>query len=189
MRLPFGIHSASEVFHKRMSQIIENIDGAVCYIDDVLVCGKTKEEHDERLNKVLEQLRANNVKLNKQKCKFAQTEIQYLGHELTREGIKPDKSKVKALIEMPIPESKKDLERFLGLIQYIGKFIPSLSEISAPLRILMQKDIEWHWLEQQQKAYDKLKNLAAKSTTLKYYDVNKPVEVSVVPFFIKKGNG
>ena len=179
MRLPFGIHSASEVFHKRMSEIIENVDGCICYIDDLLIYGRTKEEHDQRLKQVLEQLSRNNIKLNKQKCKFAQTEIQYLGHVLTAQGIQIEKAKLQAILDMPTPNSRKDLERFLGMIQYIGRFIPSLSEISAPLRILLQKETEWHWEKQQQDAYEKLKDLATKAPTLKYYDVNKPVELSV----------
>jgi len=127
-----------------MSEIIESVEGTVCYIDDILISGKTKEEHDQRLKQVLERLRANNVKLNSQKCKFAQTEVQYLGHVLTAQGIQVENAKVQAILEMPTPNSKKDLERFLGMIQYIGRFIPSLSEISAPLRILLQKETEWH---------------------------------------------
>lgn len=179
MRLPFGIHSASEVFHKRMSELLENVDGAVCYIDDILVYGKSREEHDARLRQVLEIARAKNIKLNKAKCKIAQTEIQYLGRELSREGIKPDKAKVKAILEMPTPESRKDLERFLGMIQYIGRFIPSLSAMSAPLRILLKKETEWHWEKEQEDAYNKLKNLATSTPTLKYFDVDRPVELSV----------
>ena len=83
LRLPYGVHSASEVFQKRMTEMFENVEGVVCYIDDVLVWGRSKEEHDERLRTVLEVIRDNNVKLNKQKCKFAQTDIRYLGHQLT----------------------------------------------------------------------------------------------------------
>ena len=121
-----------------MSEILKNVNGAVCYIDDIIVYGKTREEHDARLRQVLDLASTNNIKLNKAKCKIAQTEIQYLGHELSRECIKPDKAKIKAILEMPTPQSKKDLERFLGMIQYIGRFIPSLSEKSAPLRILLK---------------------------------------------------
>ena len=79
-----------------MSELLENVDGAVCYIDDILVYGKSREEHDARLRQVLELARANNIKLNKAKCKIAQTEIHYLGRELSREGIQPDKAKVNA---------------------------------------------------------------------------------------------
>ena len=179
LRLPYGVHSASEVFQKRMTEMFENVEGVVCYIDDVLVWGRSKEEHDERLRKVLEVIRDNNVKLNKQKCKFAQTDIRYLGHQLNHEGLRPDKDKVKAIQEMPTPKSKKDLERFLGMIQYIGRFIPSLSDITAPLRILLQNETEWHWEKQQEDAYKKLKNLATVSPALAFYDVNKPVELTV----------
>ena len=113
-----------------------------------MIYGRNREEHDARLKQVREIARENNIKLNKAKCKIAQTEVQYLGRELSREGIQPDKAKIKAILEMPTPESKKDLERFLGMIQYIGRFIPSLSETSAPLRILLKKESEWHWEQQ-----------------------------------------
>ena len=79
---------------------------------------------------------------------------------------------------MPTPESRKDLERFLGMIQYIGRFIPSLSETSAPLRILLKKETEWHWEKEQEDAYNKLKELAT-TPTLFYFSVDKPVELSV----------
>ena len=131
------------------------------------------------MKQVREIARENNIKLNKAKCKIAQTEVQYLGRELSREGIQPDKAKIKAIQEMPTPESKKDLERFLGMIQYIGRFIPSLSETSAPLRILLKKETEWHWEQQQEEAYNKLKDLATTTPTLKYFDVEKQVELSV----------
>ena len=86
---------------------------------------------------------------------------------------------MKAIQEMPTPKSKKDLERFLGMIQYIGCFIPSLSEITVPLRILLQNETEWHWEKHQEDAYEKPKNLATVSPALAFYDVNKPVELTV----------
>ncbi len=178
-RLPFGLHSAPEVFHKYMIQMIDGIEGTMCYIDDILVSGKTKEEHDARLRQVLDAARKYNVKLNRSKCKIGLSEIQYLGQILTKDGMKPDYAKVQAIQEMPAPTCKKDLQRFLGSIQYIGKYIPTLSEITSPLRLLLKDDIEWHWNESQESAFKKLKDLATNAPTLKYSDVNKDTIVIV----------
>jgi hypothetical protein len=102
-----------------------------------------------------------------------------VGHIITDSGIKPDNSKIEAIQSMPCPSSRKDLERFLGMINYLGKFIPNLSDITAPLRELLKQDNEWVWLEQHQKAVDQLKNLITSAPVLAFYDVSKPIKVSV----------
>ncbi|PIK38685.1 hypothetical protein BSL78_24481 [Apostichopus japonicus] len=112
LRMPFGISSAPEVFHRVVKEIFEGIDRVESYMDDFLVLGRTKDEHDTRLRNVLQRARENNFKLNGKKCKFAQTEIKYLGHILSRDGLKPDDSKVEAVLGMPTPQCKKDVERF-----------------------------------------------------------------------------
>src|SRR5699024_2282171 len=87
-RMPFGICSASEVFQRAMTQIFDGVDGVAIMLDDILVHGSTKEEHDMRLNRVLERCREVNLKLNEQKCKFFHEEVSYLGHIISKEGLK-----------------------------------------------------------------------------------------------------
>lgn len=73
------------------------------------------------------------------------TEIKYIGYILSANGLKPGEEKVRAVVQLPPPEDKQELLRFMGMIQYLAKFIPNLSEVSAPLRKLLEKDTEWHW--------------------------------------------
>ncbi|KAL1277849.1 hypothetical protein QQF64_024522 [Cirrhinus molitorella] len=179
LRLPFGISSASEVFQRSIAQMIEGLEGVVNIIDDLLVWGDTIEEHDQRLLKLLKRARENNLKLNRNKCKIRMREIKYIGHILSANGLKPDEEKIKAVTQLPAPESKQELHRFLGMVKYLAKFIPNLSEISAPLRKLLEKDTAWHWEDAHDKSVEKLKQMITQSPTLKFYDVSKPVTLSV----------
>ena len=96
-RLPFGIKLAPEVFQKKMSQVLEDIDGAEAIVDDILVWGRDTHEHDARLKNVLDRVQEVNLKLNRKKCQIRKEEIAYVGHLLTKDGLKPDPEKVRAV--------------------------------------------------------------------------------------------
>ena len=177
LRMPFGISSASEVFQHTMEQIFAGYPCAVI-VDDIIVGGNGEKEHDENLKKVLDRARQVNLRLNPLKCKFRQSEICYVGHLFTSDGLKPDPSKTKAVEKMPAPDNVAAVRRFLGVINYMARFIPNFSEISAPLHQLTHKDSEWCWYEQHQAAFDKLKKALISPPTLKYYDVHKPVTIT-----------
>ena len=131
-RLPFSIKSASEVFQKAIDHLLEGYPCEVI-VDDILVWGSTTEaEHDRNLLKVLDRIREINRKLQWDKCKFKVNEVGYVGHLLTAEGLKPDPEKVRAIVEMKTPENVKDLRRFLGMVRYLSKFVPPLSELALP---------------------------------------------------------
>lgn len=179
LRLPFGINSAPEVFHRTVKQLFEGIEGVETYIDDILIWGETKELHDSRLRLVLERARAKNFKLNKAKCKVGLSEIKYLGHIFSKDGLKPDQSKVEAIIQMPTPECKKDVERFLGMVTYLAKFVPNMSQNTEPLRRLTRDEVAWHWEKEHQNTFNNLKTILTEAPLLRYYDVKLPVTLSV----------
>jgi hypothetical protein len=179
LRMPFGINSASEVFQKRMSQAFEDIDGVEVIVDDILIWGKDEAEHNYRLKQVLERVRQINVKLNKDKSRIQTTEVSYIGHKITRDGLKPDPEKVKAINDITTPKDKKDLMRFLGMVNYLAKFVPSLSDLTQPLNELIKKDIEWHWTKTHENAFNRVKSSLMQDKLLKYYDVTEPVTLSV----------
>ena len=178
-RLPFGITSASEIFHREVNSIIQGLEGVENFVDDIVVWGETQREHDDRLKQVLDRCRKHNLKLNMEKCKFNQTEVKYLGHIIGNGLIKPDDEKVRAVVEMATPEDKKAVQRFLGMVTYVAKFIPNLSEISAPLRDVIKNNVEFEWSYAQEAAYTKLKQVISQAPVLKMYDINKPVTISV----------
>ena len=122
-----------------MTQTFEDIDGADAIVDDILIWGKDVTEHNKRLEQVLQRVRDINLKLNTEKSIVQTDEVTYIGHILSSKGIKPDPSKVQAITEMKSPQDKKELQRVMGMINYLGKFIPNLSNVTQPLRALLLK--------------------------------------------------
>ena len=179
--MPFGIHSAQEVFHKRLHELFHDLDGVETDIDDILVWGRTVQEHDERLEITLQRARQSNLKLNPDKCKIRCTEVLYIGHVLTGDGLKPDASKLEAILEMPAPEDKHGVQRLLGMVNYVAKFAPSVSEVTAPLRELLKKDVAWHWTERHEQSFHDIKCLLTETNPglLKYCDPKMPVKLQV----------
>ncbi len=177
LRMPFGINSASEVFQRSMEQLFSGFPCAII-VDDIIVGGHDVAEHDANLRRVLNRAREVKLKLNPAKCRFRLDQVNYVGHIFTREGLKADPSKIKAISEMPDPKDVPALQRFLGMVNYLGKYIPNFSDVAAPLRKLTHKETAWCWYQQHQQAYDTLKACLTTSPVLSYYDVKKPVTLT-----------
>ena len=178
-RLPFGIKSAPEVFQNCMSELLADVDGVKVIVDDLLIWGKDDDEHDARLKQVLDQAREVNLKFNAKKCGIRQEEVPYVGHVLSKDGLKPDPEKIRAVQEMKPPQNTKELKTFLGFIQCLGKFMPNMATASAPLRELLEKNIAWHWDQEQEASFERLKQMASSTPVLGYYDPSKPLTLSV----------
>lgn len=129
-KMPFGISSAPEHFQKRMTEVLSGLDGVLCLMDDVLVFGKDKEEHDERLTQALKKITAAGVTLNPKKCEFGKEQLKSLGHLIDREGIRADPDKITAITEMKAPTHVSELRRFMGMANQLGKFSPNPSDNS-----------------------------------------------------------
>ena len=179
LRLPYGIKSAPEVFQQRFREVFRNCEGTEIYIDDLIVWGKDQQEHDLRLKQVMETAKINNVKFNKEKCHFGKSSIKYMGHIISKEGVSPDESKIEAIKNLTIPTCKEDVQRVLGMLTYVSKFIPNFSCKSEPLRSLLKKDTLFTWGPLQQKSFDTLKSVLSTSSVLQFFDVNKDTVVSV----------
>ena len=147
--------------------------------DDIIVWGSTPAEHDERLQHVFEKCREANLKLNKEKCEFRLNELKFVGHIFSADGVRADPEKVEANSGMPSPHDKSDLRYFLGMINYLGKFMPNLSEKTALLKGLLEKDVVWSWSDKHEECFCILKKLITDSPILKYYDPCKEIKLSV----------
>ncbi|KAK7105840.1 hypothetical protein V1264_017168 [Littorina saxatilis] len=176
-RLPFGISLAPEIFQRTMEDMLQGIDGVVCFMDDVVVSGDSEAEHDERLRQVLERVRQAGLKLNKEKCEFRKTKLDFLGHTISQDGIQPDLSKVKAIIEMTEPQDVSELRRFLGMVNYLGRFIPNLADILKPLNALLHKDTQWIWDSEQRQAFEQVKKSITDAPTLAFYELGRETVV------------
>lgn len=179
MRLPYGINSASEIFHAKVRQLLEDLEGVDSFVDDVIVWGSSMEEHDRRLKGLLERAGQVGIKFNRDKCEFCVTEVTYLGHTFSIEGMKIDETKLKAIIDMPSPHDQQSLQRFLGMVNYVSKFIPNHSHKVSSLRNLLKKDNEWYWGDCEEHAIQQLKRELCAAPVLALFAAREPAVVSV----------
>ena len=123
-RLCFGISSAPEIFQRTMNKILEGVPGVICHIDDVLIHDTTREEHDQRVDEAMERIKRSGMTLNN-KCEFSKTSTKFLGFIIDEGGIHADPSKVAAISKFPAPQNVTELQRFLGMVNRMGRFAPT----------------------------------------------------------------
>ena len=166
-RMPFGIKSAPAIFQRTMDNLLQGLDHVGVYIDDILITGKSEEQH---LNEVLSRLEKAGVRLKQEKCVFMADEVTYLGHRLNREGIQPTGAKVEAINQAP---KLSELQAFLGMVNFYGKFMENFSTLLAPLYKLPRKGVVWRWGKPQRQAFDGAKELLSSPKLWVHYDTTK----------------
>ena len=177
-RMPFGISSAPEFFQRCMEKILDGLEGVVCLMYDVLIYGKNEDEHWNRVQSVLGRIRSSGMTLRKEKCEFGRSEVCFLGHLVSGSGIRPDPSKVAAILEMKPPSSKKGARRFMGMVNYLSKFSMKLADMAAPINAVTGHKSEWCWDDCQQKAFERIKSEITHLPTLCSFDLSKKHRVS-----------
>ena len=173
-RLSFGINSASEIFQNAVSQAISGISGVINLSDDILLFSKGNiKDHTEVLKEVLKRLRDRNLTLNRRKCEFLKKKIEFAGHILTAEGVQIDQKKAQAIRDVERPKDASGVRSFLGMVNYVARFIPNLATIAAPLRDLTKKGIRFKWGKAQENAFQKLKDNLISPSVMAFFDPNK----------------
>lgn len=181
LRLPFGIVSAQDEFHRRVDDTYEGLQGVAGLVDDIIVFGKTRKEHDSNLRAMLSRPREKGVRLNPDKCRICVSEVSYFGHRLTANGLKPNPLKVKAIRDMQPPKNEAELETVLGMMNYLARFAPHLAEVSAPLRLLLRRETEFKWDTAHKRAFQQMKETITSEPgpVLAYFDSEKEVTLQV----------
>ena len=174
-RIPFGITSTPAIWQKAMDEILAGIPGCIYYLDDILVVGSSQEEHDQRLDTVLDRLGKRGVRLQKEKCSFSAPEVEYLGHVVSEKGLRPMESKYRAIRDAPETQNLTQLKSYLGLLNYYSRFLPNISTTLQPL--LLQKSQPWIWNKPQQEAFESSKEKLLTSDCLTHYDLQKPIRL------------
>lgn len=178
LRMPFGIKPAAEEYQRRQHEVLQGLTGVSVIAASTAVEKPLEEaltDHDRNLTALLQRAREVNLKLNKKKLKLKLSCVPCMGHLLTTEGLCPDPEKVAAVQHMQTPTDVKSLQRFLGFVNYLAKFLPHLSDVCEPLRRLTDKDVEWTWLSQHESAVDTVKQLVTCHPVLKYYNLQEEV--------------
>ena len=153
-----------------MENVLQGLTGVCAYLDDILVSGKTPEDHMQNLEAVLERLEQAGLRLKRAKCLFMLPSVEYLGFQISAKGLQPTSEKVRAVQNAPAPTDVSQLKSFVGLVNYYGKFLPDLSHVLAPLYRLLQKSAKWVWEEQQQKAFKEVKSMLTSDCLLAHFD-------------------
>lgn len=170
LRLPFGLKIASDVFQQRLDAVINQIKHVSNIADDCLVYGSDPIQHDAALLLLLESARLNGIKFNASKMQFRVEQCTFFGEVLTSQGLKPDPCKLDAIRQMSPPQTKAELQSFLGLVNYMKRYSAKLTELSAPLREILKADHGWMWESSQQKSFEQIKAEITSAPVLAYYD-------------------
>ena len=177
--LCFGLTNAPATFQQVMNNMFGSRIGesVLVYLDDILVFSRTAEEHLKHLEDVLAVLRQNQFKAKLSKCQFNRPELNFLGHVVSRDGLKVDDRKIKVVRDWPVPTDLHKLRAFLGLANYFRRFIQGYSSLVAPLTSLTRADVPWHWDSVCQAAFEGVKVALTNAPVLKLPELDKPFTV------------
>ena len=157
--MPMGLCNAPSTFTRLMIRVLDGLKPSqvLIYIDDLCVHGKTFNDTLDSLRMVFNRLRHAGLKLKPKKCQLFKEEVKYLGHIVSRDGVRCDPEKVKAVEKWPAPRSVKEVRAILGTASYYRKFIHNFSQLSAPLTNLLHKGVKFYWSDECQKAFELIK--------------------------------
>ena len=174
-RMPFGMCNASATFQRALARALRKIvnrEGIVvmAYIDDIVIDTETVEDHLVRLREVFECLREAGFKMRVAKCDFMKSEIKYLVHVVSAEGVKPDPKAVAKIRDWEIPPNKTEMQSFLGFVNYYREFIPWHAKLVAPLHSITGIKATFAWGSEQQLAFNEIKKTFIDATALAQSD-------------------
>lgn len=174
-RMPFGLKTAPATFQRAMDNVLRGLQGIHClvYLDDIIVYSASLQEHIEKLRLVFDRLRATNLKVTLDKCEFFRKEVLYLGHMITKEGLKPNNDKIQAVLNFPLPKTTTEIKSFLGLVGYYRKFIKDFAKITRPLTNCLKKRNKIETTEQYCMAFQMCKELLVNAPILQFPDFEK----------------
>jgi len=149
---------------------LQGIPGVVVYLDDILVVGSNRKEHDERLRLVLSRLQSAGLRLRADKCMTGQTQVTFLAHLLSSKGIQPLTDKVAAIQKVHTPKKPEDVKVFIGMLQYYGRFLPGLATVVEPLHRLLDRDHPWKWTPECDHVFQRAKARLSSESVLVHFD-------------------
>ena len=177
--MPFGMKTAPATFQRMVNKSVRDIDGCEGYIDDVVIFSDNWSDHICQIERFFQIMREAKLTINLMKSEFGKATVKYLGHIVGQGQVRPLDAKIQTIVKYPIPTSRKELARFLGMARYYRNFCLNFSEIAAPLTNLLSKKVKFVWTDDCQLAFDKVKLLLQKSPVLKSPDYEKPFKLII----------
>lgn len=170
IRMPMGLAASPLTWQRAINIILSELigNGVYVYLDDIIIYGKTIMDHNNTLCEVMMALKKYNLQLKITKCNFFAKEFDYLGFVIAADGIKVNQKKVEAIREFPTPKNEKQIQSFLGLINYYRRFIKDLARLAKPLTTLLKTEVPFVWTETTQRAFDTLRQTLIENVVLKF---------------------
>ena len=172
LRLPFGINVASEIFQRELHKALSGLTGVICIADDIIIHGKDEQSHTINLNNFLKRCLEQGITLNKSKMEHSVEKVIFMGHVITKDGLKIDQQKIEAIKNYETPKYVKAVRRLLGMCNYLSRFIPNYSNLTTSISQLLKKDVLYTWSGEQEEAMKKIKESLMKAPTLRFYNPN-----------------
>ena len=171
LAMPFGLRNAGQTLQRYIHQSLGELDFVFVYIDDILIASASPEEHEAHIRIVLERLRDFHLRINVDKCQFGMPELEFLGHVVDREGLKPTPDKVEAIKKYPRPRTVVELRRFLGMANFYWRSLPRAAAAQAPLNKYLQNSrkndkTEIAWTAEAETAFRQIKENLANAAIL-----------------------
>lgn len=177
-RLPYGLKASPGIFQRLMSTTLAGIAGVSVLLDDILIAGANQSQHDDRLEEVLKRLLNVGLTLNIEKCSYSTDKVEFLGYVVDHQGIHPASKKVDAIYNAKPPKNIKELQAFLGLLNFYERFIPNKATILEPLHRLLDKGIKWKWEKKEEEAFYKARTALTCDKTLIHFDNKRSVTLT-----------
>ena len=178
-RLVMGLASASEILQRTLDKVLAGLEGVKHIHDNIIVHAPTEATHLLRLEACLKRLEEFNVTLNLAKCNFMQPKITFLANIYSHLGVQPSPDHATSIQSFKVPRNATELRSFLGLANFLRRFVPNMATIAAPLNSLTRKNVPWHWPDSAQQAFDRIKSAIADQTILAYFDAQKATHLFV----------
>ena len=177
--LIMGASPSGEYFHEIIHNLIKHIPNCQNILDNIWLWSKDITEHIKQLDELLQTMESTGLTLKFPKCSFAVPEINIFGHIVLSRGIHPDKKKIKSVVNAPAPKTTAEVRSFLGLVNYCSRYIKDYSTTTYPLRQLLKEKTKFHWGEEQQSSFLKLKDTITRAPILAHYSISAPTRVVV----------
>ena len=176
LRMPFGLKGAPATFQRLMDRVLIGLQGVelFVYIDDIVVYASSLDEHDAKIDRLFTRLSNAGLRLEPEKCTFLSTEVAYLRHIISEDGVRPNPKKIEAVKQFPVPRSARNIKEFLGLVGYYRRFVSNMAQRAKPLTELLKKFKRFEWGEEQQRAFEDLRDCLCAESILQCPDFEKP---------------
>jgi cleavage and polyadenylation specificity factor subunit 1 len=180
LRMPFGLRNASQTFQRHIDMVLQGLSNVAAYVDDIIIASPDAKQHRKHLSETLAKLNTHNLQIKLEKCRFFQSSVEFLGHTLSKDGIRPLESRVKAIRDFPRPDTVTSMRSFLGMVNYCRRFLPNLSATLAPLTAFSSgpKKSKIQWTAEADAAFNQIKEDMLSMSSLHYPDSTLPLTLT-----------